>query len=430
MTTPDLSHTPLAQAVELEAAVMCSLMKEPELVAGVALLLEPGDLQSPLWKKVYTAILAINAVGCEPDFVNVFDYMGDVEFEVLARAESITMTGENVVKSSVPLIKKYSRLRAAQKIMIESVQSLGSRPGIDLGELWNQLGGDFLKLLQEDTAVVGAQDQATDSLKRLENHDAGHFIKLGLRPLDETTGGAELGSYWLIAGRPSMGKSALAANFFLYMGRTGVEACTVILEGTRHDLMVRMISIYTGIELERIRLSKLTPPEVSRVTHAAGIIGAMPLHFIQERRWAKIRPQIQSLKLRRPLLAVVFIDYLSLVEASRNFREREREVAFISADIKGLGLELNIANIVLQQLNRMVESRSDHKPKLSDLRESGSIEQDADVVLFPYRASYYQESSNNSTDAEICIAKNRHGRTGTVEAKFEDSCVRFSERDR
>jgi replicative DNA helicase len=213
------------------------------------------------------------------------------------------------------------------------------------------------------------------------------------------------------------------------MARAGYTVCYVIAEGTRHSLMCRLIAIYSGVDLSGIRTGKLKDVEYSKIAHAAGIISQLKLYMIEETRWVKIRAHVQALKLQTAELAGVFFDYIGLIEVSRNYREREREVAFLSADIKRLAKDLNIICFPLVQLNREVEKRKDHRPILSDLRESGAIEQDADCVLFPYRPAYYGEKCDFPTDAEVAISKNREGATGVAEVKFESSCVRFSERD-
>lgn len=420
---------PIAETTELEAAVMCTLMGAPELLPSVATRLEPQDVQSPLWRKIYKAILEINAVGAEPNFVNVYDYLGDIEFTKLADANDSILTGPAVLEAAVPMIKKYSQLREAQRVMIDAVSSLNAHPAVDIASQWEYLSGDFLKLLRDDNGVTTVADQLVTTLKRIEKTDDTEFIKIGLRGIDATTGGAQRGDVWVIAGRPSIGKSSLAANIFLSMGRVGYVVCYVIAEGTRHSLMCRLLAIFAGIDLKLIRSGQLVGKDYTKITYAAGLLHGFKLFFIEETKWGKIRAHLQALKLRETELAAVFIDYIGLIEVSRNYREREREVAFLSADIKRLAKDLNIVCFPLVQLNREVEKRKDHRPILSDLRESGAIEQDADVVLFPYRPGYYGEKVAFPTDAEVAIAKNREGATGVAEVSFLPECVRFAERD-
>lgn len=427
MTTnpPDLTQIAIADAMVCEKALLGGILLDLTILPLVSGKLDPADFQSPDHREIYKAILEIHNFGIDPDYVSVFEYVRRLEFSYYIELHSFALPGS--VDYLVRRIKESARRRAAQFSMMESIKSLGS-PDVDLAAQWEYLSSDFLKLLREESGIITVGDQLLATMKRIDSQDESAFIKIGLREIDATTGGAQRGESWVIAGRPSMGKSSLAATCTLNMARAGYAVTYIPVEGTSHSLMCRLLSIFTGIDLQRIRTGKLEPQDYPRIAHATGIISSLKLFIIEETRWAKIRAHVQALKLREPELAAVFIDYLGLIEVSRNHREREREVAFLSADIKRLAKDLDVVCFPLVQLNREVEKRKDHRPVISDLRESGSLEQDADVILFPYRPSYYGEKVDFPTDAEVAIAKNRDGRTGTAEVRFEAEYVRFSER--
>lgn len=425
---PDLMSIHIADAVVCEKALLGGVMLDPQILPEVSAKLDPADFFHTDHKKIYKAMLEIHAFGIDLGFVEVYEYVRDLPFPYFTDLYDAALPGN--VEYLVRRIKDCARRRQAQKSMMTSIESLGS-PGLDLEQQWEYLSADFMKLLGEDKGIVTAQEQVIDTMKRVDATDDAEFIKTGIRGIDATTGGAQRGESWIIAGRSSMGKSSLAQTLCLNMARAGETVAYVPVEGSRHALMCRLLAIYTGVGLQPIRTGKLHPTDYPKLAHAGGVIAALNLSIIDETNWTKIRAKIYMLKLKEPTLAAVFIDYLQLIEASKNFstRDREREVAFLSADAKRTAKELNLVMVLLSQLNRDPDKRKDHRPILSDLRESGAIEQDADVVLFPYRPAYYGEKTDFATDAEVAIGKNRDGAVGTCDVKFDLDCVRFGERD-
>jgi len=270
------------------------------------------------------------------------------------------------------------------------------------------------------------------TLKKIESQETELFMKIGYPSIDHMIGGMALGESWLIAGRSSMGKSALALNCAFAMARAGYGVAYVSVEGTNHSQRCRLLSMYTNVPLRLIRTGKMNDHEVPKVAHAAGVVSNLECFYISdnESRWDKIKANIQTRKIKEPKMGVVFIDHIGLITVGGRYRPRQEEVSFISADAKRLAVSANMCVVMVCQLNREVEKRKgNHRPVLSDLRESGSLEQDADVVLMLYRPSYYGESKDK-TLAEIGIVKNREGMTGTVEMHFTGECVRFGEREK
>jgi replicative DNA helicase len=413
-----------AEAYDLEKAAIGGVLLEPDKFPILSGILDVSDFYDVQMQKVYRACLEMSQFGIEIGFYQVAEYLRGIPFDALMGLYDAALPGS--MEYLCRTIKDYARRREAQKTLVQSIETLGA-PGVDLAEQWEYLSTDFVKLLREDTSIISASNQVIATMKRMDSQTGGEFIKVGFRKIDEITGGAQRGEEWVIAGRTSTGKSSFAGMVALNMAAAGETIAYVPVEGSAHALMCRFLAQKTGIDLRAIRSGKLTPIEFAKLTHAAGVLGGYPLSIIEETKWAKIRANIQLLKMREPKLAAVFIDYLGLIEVGRNYREREREVAFLSADIKRLAKELDVAMFSLVQINRQSENRKDHRPLISDLRESGAIEQDADVILLLYRPAMYEESRDEKL-TEVNIGKARDSATGSVNLSFEKNCVRFVER--
>ena len=424
----DLSKIALAQAIELEAIICLSIMEAPELLSIASAKVDPDEFNSPLWKKVYTAALRLHSMNAEPNFVNVWEYCGDISFADIARAHDETVTGEGVLEYACSLLKDYAKRRAAQRALLTSIESMAI-PGIDLVEQYEYLSKDFAKLLREDVGIVSAEQQALITIKRIHNQEDSDMIKTGYREIDEKIGGFQRGEMVLVAGRPSMGKSSIAGCLALNFAKRGHSVFYQVAEGTNHALMCRLLSMHSRIPLTRIRTGRLWDVDHGKLAAAHGVIGSYPLHLADsERRWEKIKAGIQNQKLRDPKLDVVIIDYIQLIRAGGNWRDnRQAEVTHISNEAKGLATGLKIVVILVCQLNREVEKRKTHRPMLSDLRESGSLEQDADVVMMLYRPAYYNEGKRDPKEADVCICKNRDGACGIASLRFEGECVLFTD---
>lgn len=414
-----------AEAYDLEKAALGGVLLEPDKFPILSGMLDVSDFYDSQMQKIYKACLEMNQSGTDIGFYEISQHLNGMPWDTLSNLYDAALPGS--MEYLCRQIKDFSRRREAQKTLINSIETLGA-PGIDLAEQWEYLSTDFVKLLREDTSIISAQSQVVKTMKKMDSQESGEFIRTGFREIDDIIGGAQRGEEWVIAGRTSMGKSSFAGNIALKLAQAGETVAYVPVEGSAHELMCRFLAQYTGIDLRSIRTARLTPNDFTKLAHAAGVLGSYPLSIIEETKWAKIRANIQLLKMRDPKLSAVFIDYLGLIEVARNFREREREVAFLSADIKRLAKELNVVMFSLVQINRQSENRKDHRPLISDLRESGAIEQDADVILLLYRPAVYNESRDEKL-TEVCIGKARNASTGSAELSFEKNCVRFTERN-
>ncbi len=256
-------------------------------------------------------------------------------------------------------------------------------------------------------------------------------VPTGFHHLDGMTAGLQPGNLIVLAGRPSMGKSALALGIAQHV--TMYEKLPVALftpEMSSVEVTHRLISLEGFIDSHKLRTGKLTSEDWKNVTHAVGKIEQAPLHIDDNGAvtMLEVRAHARKLKLKEPNLALVIVDYIQLMSSGGSNENRVQEVSQISRSLKVLARELDVPVLALSQLSRGPEQRHDKRPLLSDLRESGSIEQDADVVMFVYRDEYYNpEDPDVEGIAEVIIAKHRNGPTGTVKLTFVNHLARFSD---
>jgi len=253
-------------------------------------------------------------------------------------------------------------------------------------------------------------------------------IPTGLVDLDTRLGGIYPGELWVLAGRPSMGKTALAATISSGAARKGYGVAYVTVESPSSKIVMRLLAESSGIENRNLRRGQISDEEIKLVIEESARLAKLPLWLLDsERSWDRIKARLRSIKLREHALALVFIDYIGLLSAPVPRGERYLELGKISSESKGLAIELDIGVILLSQLNRQVEERVDKRPRLSDLRESGCLEQDPDVVGLLYREAYYNENARYKDLAELEIAKNRDGCTGVIKFRFQEETVSFSD---
>jgi replicative DNA helicase len=247
-------------------------------------------------------------------------------------------------------------------------------------------------------------------------------IPTGLTDLDKFLSGLVPGDLVVVAARPSMGKTALATGIAMNAAKSGHPCLFFSLEMPKDQLLLRMVAQHTGVNLHNLRTGSLGGNEWSEALAGMQTIYDLPF-WIDERSGITVLDICHQARKVKP--DVVFIDYLQLLKPVKREERRDLEIAAITLALKGLAKEQKIPVVLLAQLNRQVENRGIKKPMLSDLRESGAIEQDADVVLFPYREEVYEPKPNNANVAEVIIAKHRNGETGSVRVTFLKHCTSF-----
>lgn len=285
------------------------------------------------------------------------------------------------------------------------------------------VSGDSLIRVRPKDASELSQELLVD----LDSPDAEPtFLPTGLRDLDGRLGGWELGAVHVVAGRPGMGKSALAFQTLVDAAKLGHRGLGFTLEMRSAKLQKRFVAAETGLNSKLLERGNRRPEDRARIVRALGKLGELPFAIVDQPTITvqQVRAVCRAERAKRGLKLIV-IDYLQLMASEGRHDNREQEIASISRELKKLALELDIAVIACSQLNRGVESRADKHPMLSDLRESGTIEQDADVVLLLYRDEYYNEQSTQRGICDIGIAKSRSGDTGVLQVSFQPETTSF-----
>ena len=253
-------------------------------------------------------------------------------------------------------------------------------------------------------------------------------VPSGFTDLDQYTSGFQPSDLVIIAGRPSMGKTAFVLNVAEHVGiEARLPVAVFSLEMSREQLVMRMLSSLSGVDGNRLRRGFLSREDWPLLSRAAGKLAEAPIYIDDSAACSvlEIRAKARRLKADHGL-GLVIIDYLQLIRGRDRSESRQQEISEISRSLKGLAKELKVPVIALSQLSRAVESRGgDKRPQLSDLRESGAIEQDADVVAFIFREDMYRDESEHQGIAEVIVRKQRNGPTGTVKLAFRRECTRF-----
>jgi replicative DNA helicase len=252
----------------------------------------------------------------------------------------------------------------------------------------------------------------------------------GFRDVDQMTSGLQPGNLVVVAGRPSMGKSAFALGMASNLAlQHGIPVAVFTLEMSKLEVAQRLMCSEARVELQRLRTGRLTTEDWSRLVKSCDALSKAPIYVDDTRltTMLEIRSKARRLKATEPNLGLVIVDYLQLMSSGSNAENRVQEVSQISRSLKVIAGDLEVPVVALSQLSRAVEARTDKRPLLSDLRESGSIEQDADLVMFLYRDDYYNEDSEDQGLAEVILAKHRNGPIGTEKLAFLKRFAKFAD---
>ncbi len=252
-------------------------------------------------------------------------------------------------------------------------------------------------------------------------------VESGFTDLDNLTAGFQNADLVVVAGRPSMGKTSFALNIAQHCAiETNVPVAFFSLEMSKEQLVQRLLSSVAGVDAMKLRTGYLSEKDWPKLAKAAGILGDAPIYIDDTPLLSVLEMRAKARRLKSEVdLGIVMVDYLQLMKPGQEKRSRQEEISMISSSLKALAKELNLPVIAMSQLSREPEKRPDKRPALADLRESGAIEQDADVVIFIYREEVYKGSSGKAGEAEVIIGKQRNGPVGKVKLTFLKKCTRF-----
>lgn len=422
------------QNLEAERAILGAMLTDPSVVGDVAAVIEPGDFYFDSHRRVFESILALFNWGEAVDVITVDAALRCETGQRLLAAELCQMAELALPSHAVHyarLVREAAHRRRLIEIFGQAQEdtytpheepvALAGRVSAELSSLGIRTGGTFKHVSEVTTDVVKDIEKAATEKRQLVG------IPTGFKDVDEKLGGFHRQDLIIIAGRPSMGKTALGATIAVGAAERGYPVAFVSAESPARKIGRRLLAAASGIENRDLLRGKIDG-RIGELVAAAGRVGALPLWLLEaERSWARIQAKLRAFKFREPRLALAIIDYIGLLSAPVPRGERYLELGKISSEAKALALELDLAVILLSQLNREVEARTDKRPRLSDLRESGCLEQDADVVGLLYRPSYYDPNFTPYDLAALDVAKNRDGATGVIRLRFDEQTVSFSD---
>jgi replicative DNA helicase len=428
------------QNMEAEQAVLGAIFLEPSSLTLASEMLIPEDFYRGAHQRIFNAMLKLNDKGEAIDLVTVTEELAATKLledvggiSYLSELAGSVPTAANI-EYYAKIVEEKSLLRRLIRTATSIAQDSYTRED-EVDALLGEAEKSILEVSQRKSA--GSFHQIKDVLVRTyDNIEVMHNrvgditgIATGFAELDKMTAGFQRNDLIIVGARPSVGKTAFALNIAQNVAtKTDEKVAIFSLEMGAEQLVMRMLCAEGNIDAQRLRTGSLTDEDWGKLTMAMGSLSNAGI-FIDDSpgvRVQDIRAKCRRLKQEQGGLGMILIDYLQLVLGSgRSGENRQQEVSEISRSLKALARELQVPVIALSQLSRGVEQRQDKRPMMSDIRESGSIEQDADIVAFLYRDDYYDKESENKNIIEIIIAKQRNGPTGTVSLAFVKEYNKF-----
>lgn len=428
----------LPHSMEAEQSVIGSMIMSKDAIVEASEMITGADFYQQQYGIVFEAMVELHDEGKAVDLITLQDRLREKELppeissmEFVRDLLSAVPTSANV-KYYAEIVAEKSMLRKLIKTTeeISNLCYLGKEKTQDILEVTekkifdqvqNRGSEEFVPIRQ----VVLNAIEKIEKASRTQGSVTG--IPTGFIDLDYKMSGFQPSDLILVAARPSMGKTAFVLNIAQYMAfHNDVTTAIFSLEMSKEQLVNRLLALESKVDSQNIRTGNLEDEEWAKLIEGANIIGKSHL-IIDDKPGisiSELRSKCRKYKMEHNL-GIIFIDYLQLMTGSGRSESRQQEISEISRSLKALARELNVPVVALSQLSRAVEQRPDHRPMLSDLRESGAIEQDADVVMFIYRDDYYNKDSENKNIAEIIIAKQRNGPIGTVNLVWMPNYTKF-----
>lgn len=427
------------QNIEAEQAVLGAMLIKKEAIIEVQEILQPDDFYRETHRIIYEAMVRLQNNDEAVDLVtlteelrktDMLDKVGGLGF--ITQLANIVGTAANVGYHA-KIVKEKAELRN----LINVATEIAGKAYEDSDEVENLMDEAEKKILavasrQGGGAFEPMKNIVMRTFERInvlyESKGGLTGISSGFKDLDKLTAGLQKSDLILVAARPSMGKTAFTLNIASYVGLHGGSVAFFSLEMSKEQLMQRMLCSEGGIDASRLRTGQLDEMEWNKLVGVADRMSRAPIYIDDTAGITvmELRSKARRLKAEHGL-DLIIIDYLQLMQgrASKNSDNRQQEISEISRSLKALARELDVPVIALSQLSRSVESRQIKKPMLSDLRESGSLEQDADIVMFLYREDYYDKDTENKNITEIIVAKHRNGPVDSVQLFFQKEYTKF-----
>ncbi len=427
------------QNLEAESSVLGGILLENEAINRVLEVVTPEDFYRESHRRIFRAMIEICDRSEPVDLITLSDFLkakGDLEV-VGGSAYLASLASAIPTSANIHFYARIVREKAIRRYLISAATEIATRGYEDqenvdefLDEAEKVIFDISEKRVRGSFVMVG--EMIRDSIKMVEKlyerKEMVTGVPSGFKDLDRLTAGFQPSELIVVAGRPSMGKTALCLNIATHAAFGGHGVAVFSLEMAKEQLVLRMLCSEARIDHSKIRSGYLADREFPALVMAAGRLAEIPIYIddtpaisVLELR-AKARRLVRD---RDKKIGLIIVDYLQLMRGGGRSPNREQEISEISRSMKALAKELNIPVIAISQLNRRVEDRGDKRPMMADLRESGAIEQDADVIAFVYREVVYNENVDDPNVAEIIVGKQRNGPTGTVRLAFFREFTRF-----
>ena len=429
----------LPHSVEAEQSVIGSMIMSRDAIMAASEIITSEDFYQHQYGILFDAMLELYNEGKPVDLVTLQerlrekdvppeisslefarDLLNAVPTSANVRHYAAIVQDKSMLRKMIKVTEEIANTCYLQKERTEDILEDTEKKIFDLVQ--RRSGGDFVPIKQ---VVLNALDKIEKASKNKGNVTG---IPTGFIDLDYKTSGFQPSDLILIAARPSMGKTAFVLNVAQHMAfKEGQTVAIFSLEMSKEQLVNRLFSLESKVDAQLLRTGNLSDEDWAKLIEGAAVVGKSNL-IIDDTPGisvGELRSKCRKFKLEQNL-GIIIIDYLQLMTGSNRAESRQQEISDISRNLKAIARELGVPVVALSQLSRAVEQRPDHRPMLSDLRESGAIEQDADVVMFLYRDDYYNKDTDKKNIAEVIIAKQRNGPIGTVELVWLPNYTKFA----
>lgn len=444
--------------IDIEKAILSSIIFDPKLYEEIAAALKSKDFYHPFHINIFKAMEKLYKADKPIDEYFLKEYLE--HHKQFNENEFLEILSTNAIINTTAYIAQIKELAIKRELvhLSSEIKKLTIEEEHRSSDLMDEIEQKLYKITQDNISedFKSSDTMINDTMefiKEMKSRGNSKLIGLdtGFRALNDKTSGFGAGDLVILAARPAMGKTALILNMVLKTVLRGEGAAVFSLEMPAEQLMLRMLSVHTSIPLQELRVGNLSDEQWSRLSSATNELKTSKL-FVDDDGYATIhhvRTKLRKLKSKHPEIGVAVIDYLQLMTGEGS-ESRQQEISEVSRGLKLLARELGIPIIALSQLNRGLEARENKRPMLSDLRESGAIEQDADIILFVYRDDVYREAKEKEKqmkakaegkeykgefrvkeeeESEIIIGKQRNGPTGTVNLVFQKRFTRFVDQE-
>lgn len=428
------------QNLEAERAILGAMLLDKGAIGRVLEVLDEEYFYKEAHKKIYQVVLSLYERNEPADLITVVEELRRENCleEVGGAAYVASLLDAVATAANVEHHAKIVQEKAILRNLIiagTKIVSAGFEEKDDVEGALDQAEQLIFNIAQKKVGrgFIRIKDYIHDSFEAVERlyHRQTYVTgtPTGFSKIDEMTAGFQASDLIVVAARPSMGKTSLCLTIAQQVSVRGhIPVAIFSLEMAADQLVMRMLCSEARVDLHRVRTGRLEDTDWGRLTTAAGALTESPIFIDDSPGLTVLEMRTKARRLKAECnLGLVILDYLQLMQGRGRFESRQQEISEISRSLKGLAKELKVPVIAISQLSRAVESRTERRPQLADLRESGAIEQDADLVAFIYRDAYYNPHSDKKDIAEIIIAKQRNGPTGTVELVFKKEYTRFEE---